>query len=338
MEFNDLKCPACNTPLESDDDIVVCPVCGAPHHRECYEETGHCYFESKHKENFDYDEYIKKKQAEKQSAQSFSDSNAQSSVKCQKCGTFNPGSAFYCNKCGAPLNFQQTSASNQNQGGMPPFGMPLNFDPMAGMNPNEEIDDGVTAGETAKYIQTNTPYFLRIFANIRDNNKSRFNISAFLFTGGYMLYRKMYKLGAIFTIIVGGLILAALLIQTLPVFGWYEILENASKSIETNSILEASSQIVDNISLLPIDKQTIFYLPLILSSLRFPFMIIAGCITNKAYFKDCIKKIKKIKDETNGNEQEINIKIKEKGGINFKIAVVVFICYMLINYIPYFFI
>ena len=67
-------------------------------------------------------------------------------------------------------------------------------------------------------------------------------------------------------------------------------------------------------------------------------MIIAGCITNKAYFKDCIKKIKKIKDETNGNEQEINIKIKEKGGINFKIAVVVFICYMLINYIPYFFI
>lgn len=337
MEFNGLKCPACNTPLESDDDIVVCPICGAPHHRECYEESGHCYFEGKHKENFDYDEYIKEKEAQNQSAQEYENSYTQSS-KCQKCGTVNPPAAFYCNKCGAPLNFQQTSSTYQNQGGASPFGMGISFDPMAGMNPKEEIDDGVTAGETAKYIQTNTPYFLRIFANIRDNNKSRFNFSAFLFTGGYMLYRKMYKLGTIFTIIVGGLILAALIIQTLPVFGWYEILESASKNIETNSIMESSRQIVDNISLLPFEKQIIFYLPLILSSLRFPFMIIAGCITNKAYFKDCINKIKKIKTETELSEQEINKKIKEKGGLNFKIAVVVFICYMFINYIPYFFI
>lgn len=336
MEFNGLKCPACNTPLESDDDIVVCPVCGAPHHRECYEESGHCYFENRHKDNFDYDEYIKEKQAKEQFAQGEGSNNAQG-IKCQRCGKDNPSAAFYCNKCGSPLNFQQTGTANQNQGGMP-FGMPMSFDPMAGINPKEEIDDGVTAGEAAKYIQTNTPYFLRIFANIRDNNKSRFNFSAFLFTGGYMLYRKMYKIGTIFTIIMGGLILASLLIQTLPVFGWYEIFEGASNNIDTINAVEAYSQIIDNVSLLPYDKQLIFYLPVVLSALRFPFMIIAGCIANKSYFKDCIKKIKKIKSETISGEQEVNKKIQEKGGLNFKIALVIFICYMLVNYIPYFFI
>ncbi len=337
MEYNGLKCPACNTPLESDDDIVVCPVCGAPHHRECYEDTGHCYFESKHNDNFDYNEYIKEKQSENQSAKG-TDTNDKQSIKCQKCGTDNPSTSFYCSKCGAPLNFQQTSSAGQNQTGMPPFGMPVNFDPMAGINPKEEIDDGVTAGEAAKYIQTNTPYFLRIFTNIRDNNKSKFNFSAFLFSGGYMLYRKMYKIGTIFTIIVGGLILASLLIETLPSFGWYEIFENALKNVETNSIFDASREIIYNISMLSYDKQIIFYLPLVLSVLKFPFMIIAGCIANKSYFKDCIRKIKKIKSETNGNEHEINKKIQQQGGLNVKIAVAVFICYMLINYIPLFFV
>ena len=30
-------CEGCGRPLALTDDIVVCPDCGAPYHRECYE-------------------------------------------------------------------------------------------------------------------------------------------------------------------------------------------------------------------------------------------------------------------------------------------------------------
>ncbi len=33
-------CEGCGKPLTLQDDIVVCPDCGAPYHRTCYEKMG----------------------------------------------------------------------------------------------------------------------------------------------------------------------------------------------------------------------------------------------------------------------------------------------------------
>mgnify|MGYP000169958290 CR=1 FL=1 len=33
-------CEGCGKPLTLQDDIVVCPDCGAPYHRTCYEKNG----------------------------------------------------------------------------------------------------------------------------------------------------------------------------------------------------------------------------------------------------------------------------------------------------------
>ena len=35
-------CEGCGRPLALTDDIVVCPDCGAPYHRSCYEKMGLC--------------------------------------------------------------------------------------------------------------------------------------------------------------------------------------------------------------------------------------------------------------------------------------------------------
>ena len=35
-------CEGCGKPLTLQDDIVVCPDCGAPYHRDCYEKLGRC--------------------------------------------------------------------------------------------------------------------------------------------------------------------------------------------------------------------------------------------------------------------------------------------------------
>lgn len=46
--YSGLCCPVCKVKFKDDDDIVVCPVCGAPHHRECYNQIRHCAYEQFH--------------------------------------------------------------------------------------------------------------------------------------------------------------------------------------------------------------------------------------------------------------------------------------------------
>ena len=51
MKYTNYKCPVCNNQFTEDDDIVVCPECGTPHHRECYIQNGECANTDKHGTN-----------------------------------------------------------------------------------------------------------------------------------------------------------------------------------------------------------------------------------------------------------------------------------------------
>lgn len=51
MKYTNYKCPVCGNQFIEDDDIVVCPDCGTPHHRECYKENGRCFNWDKHGTN-----------------------------------------------------------------------------------------------------------------------------------------------------------------------------------------------------------------------------------------------------------------------------------------------
>ena len=48
LKIEGCSCARCKAYLFSEDDIVYCPVCGAPHHRECYNALGHCALEELH--------------------------------------------------------------------------------------------------------------------------------------------------------------------------------------------------------------------------------------------------------------------------------------------------
>ena len=51
MNYKNYKCPICNNQFTEEDDVVVCPECGTPHHRECYTENGKCANWDKHGTN-----------------------------------------------------------------------------------------------------------------------------------------------------------------------------------------------------------------------------------------------------------------------------------------------
>lgn len=48
------KCPVCKNNFAQEDDVVFCPICGTPHHRECYNSIGHCFNSPKHGTDFEY--------------------------------------------------------------------------------------------------------------------------------------------------------------------------------------------------------------------------------------------------------------------------------------------
>ena len=52
MNYSGKICDGCREPLENGDDIVVCPVCGTPQHRSCYEKNHKCVNEYLHSTGF----------------------------------------------------------------------------------------------------------------------------------------------------------------------------------------------------------------------------------------------------------------------------------------------
>lgn len=346
MEFTEYKCPVCGEQFKKGDDIVVCPECGTPHHRECYEKEGHCHFADRHGDDFSF-EKEQAEEADKQAEQN--DENG--TVICKRCRTENPKELFYCSNCGAPLygnneeaqNFGQNQNNgqpnpnfNQNQG-MPPFGVPFGqanpqmaaaFDPMAGMKSDEPLVDDITAGEAAKFIGKNTPYYLRVFSFIKKFKKSRFNFTAFILSGIYFLYRKMYALGILFSVLTFGSTIASGYIRTLP--AWQNIYNNLLQAQKTGQIVSFTNNFG-----LSTEDFLLFISPLIANVISMAVMVICGLIANKCYYNHSIKKIKKIKSTT--DKELLTEALETKGGVNLPLAISIVVALIIANYLPIFF-
>ena len=56
--FTNKLCPVCEKRFGEKDDIVVCPECGTPHHRECYAKNNSCGLVTYHVEGFEWNGQI----------------------------------------------------------------------------------------------------------------------------------------------------------------------------------------------------------------------------------------------------------------------------------------
>lgn len=325
MDYENLKCPVCEEKFKKGDDIVVCPECGTPHHRQCYESMGKCFFEDKHSDDFSYSEdYCQTEENETET-----ETHNDDAVECPRCKAKNPKDSFYCGKCGFPLGINTNQNNQQQQAAN--FYNPL--DPMAGVNPEYKLSDDVTAGEASKFAQKSTQYFSRVFYNIKEFGRGRFNFCAFLFSGGYLLYRKMYKIGTVLTVIMGLLLVAS---------AYFNIAYNVSYDFVTeySKIAESTTAYSYNDMLmfyqqaffkLDTIQQVLLILDIICSVVNFALKIIIGVKANRWYFNHTIKEISKIKKSGTVSVQEA---IETKGGVNFALALSLMIAYIVISYLP----
>ena len=182
--YTDHECIICKEKFKDSDDIVVCPECGTPYHRECYLKEGKCINTVLHEEKKSYTE---QKTAEPK--------------KCPVCMAENSPEAFICERCGSSLlsgmeddsrqeqDFEQ--ASQHNSGGFTGFTFDPN-DKYCGLDPNEMLTEDINVEEAAEFVGTNIPYYLMLFKRMKDTGKKiTFNLVCILFPQFFFAHRKM---------------------------------------------------------------------------------------------------------------------------------------------------
>lgn len=176
LKIEGRKCVVCQSYLFDDDDIVFCPECGAPHHRDCYDAVGHCNLEHLHgtAEQYRAEDEAKNEEEDVQTA------NWEKRL-CYRCGReITQQNAQFCPFCSAPV---------QN--------IPFNLDPQINLGLNDELEDGVSAKEAAQMVAMNTVRYIPKFKKLSKGKKVSWNWAAFLLPHGWFAFRKMYLISAL---------------------------------------------------------------------------------------------------------------------------------------------
>lgn len=219
MNYNNQPCPACGRLMTDKDDVVVCPVCATPQHRECWAENGKCANDALHASGYIWEREKTAATAEEPAneqqdgirichicgSENPSDilhcgncgalfgeqkQNNTDSKKCAFCGKVNSDDALHCNQCGAPLSANATSTAFF--GGTPYI---------AGTNiPADEKIGENTAGDLAIYTRASAGRYVKKFKRFESGKKFSFNFAALFFSPGWFFYRKLYKAGIFFLV------------------------------------------------------------------------------------------------------------------------------------------
>jgi ribosomal protein L40E len=99
MRYTGNICDGCNEPLLDSDDIVVCPECGTPQHRHCYDKNNQCVNAYLHDEGFSWQGTISEKTSAESSTLVNEDKNGEDII-CPNCKQSNPSGTEVCRHCG----------------------------------------------------------------------------------------------------------------------------------------------------------------------------------------------------------------------------------------------
>ncbi len=230
-------CPVCNRKFQETDDIVACPECGAPHHRECWKQEGHCHFAADHGTSRQWKRPQEPSGVPEHpgaptdgTASSHTAPSAAGGRVCPRCGQNNVEFAEFCSRCGQELSPAEWKSGNtrqqtppppyQSPAGPPPPGntyysggygeyAPIRMpaaDPLGGVPQDEEID-GEKAVNLAAFVGPNSSYYLpRFYKMAKQGSRLSWNWPAFLIPSYWLLYRKQYA--------AGGAVLALTVIKT----------------------------------------------------------------------------------------------------------------------------
>lgn len=304
LKTKGVTCVRCHAYLFEDDDAVYCPVCGAPHHRECYNEIGHCALEALHGTDKQYDKLKTAEEVcpENEAGREHTGENAEGEITCQMCHESYDFSLNACPKCGAP-NIAKAGGSF------------VSFDFLGGVPADCDIGDGVTAEEAKRLVAANTPRYIPKFAVLNKNNRTSWNWMAFFFPCAWMLSRKMYKSG-----VVAGLLTVTASLLYLPLSNAIYNLGYVGNETYTDIINNALLHLSDI-------GAAVMIFALIGLVLNFAIRIVSGIFGDYIYKSYTIETVKKIRNES----EDMDYDYRKKGGVNMLLFLIGF---MAVEYLP----
>ncbi len=192
------ECPFCNEIFKEGDDVVVCPECGTPHHRECWKQHGECANVSMHGSDYTWSASVQRVAESSDSENTNPESASDTDVPrlfCRRCGHKINSDSVFCSYCGTPVFGAFPTEDEQSN----PVFQAVSTEP--DFDDNEEID-GITIKEWKTYIGQNYGYYIYSFKHQDETGKkTSFTIGALLFPFIYFLYRKVWGVAAIAAII-----------------------------------------------------------------------------------------------------------------------------------------
>ena len=295
--YTGAKCLVCDEAFKDGDDIVVCPDCGTPYHRDCYKQAGKCINDELHEKGGSW-----KKAAEE----------ALNGSRCRRCGYNNDKDKLFCESCGTPLHETDEQAADRerkegtyrdgepNEGRVEysPFGERTVYD-------KDSVIDGIKLEDYAGYVKNNPFTFLMSFIRFgKYGGKLSLNLGAFLFPEVYYLFRKMKVIGVISLIVCAAL--------TIPVM------------IANFAVGYAGMQIA-----FKFDVNSTFFITL--STFCWyglmAWRVASGLLANYFYYKQAKSDINEIR-KTSEDEKEIKERLAAKGGISWPAALIGYSMFM----------
>ena len=177
--FENKLCPICRARFTDKADVVVCPICGTPHHRVCYEIRGKCGLENLHESGFVWNGRLPDEPEPVQSQpQNPVENNTQSDQNTTNEQDVDPMMEMF----------------GDADAGFNSFLKKLS-DPALG-------EDGVSMKELTAYAATSSFHYGRAFDIFRTNiggkkRKVFFNLASGFLAPAFQFYRKMDIFGAI---------------------------------------------------------------------------------------------------------------------------------------------
>lgn len=336
MNYIGIDCAYCGKKFEQTDDIVVCPICGTPHHRSCWNENGRCVNEEKHIEGFIWQTSY----PDRQPAQVV-DKNKKI---CPVCGQENQPFEPDCIRCGERLKnphipqLIRTEPQNRNWNQAPeykynPYHNVYAQDARTVYGENTEIDS-IPVTEAAEYIQKDsTKYIGKFIAMNEKKTKFSWNWSAALAGVYWCFYRKMIGLG----IAIVAIIFSVNLVAGTATVAAYEKMKPEVYSEYTEIVADIDNALTNADSTSFYTDNYELYIKYVMSPITVTANIISvatslivsiilGFFGNYFYKKKMIKDINTIRQVATDN-MVYHIYLKQKGNV----SVVNLLMPMLIN-------
>ena len=187
-------CTSCRNIFKDSDEIVVCPQCGSPYHKDCYKLEGKCINTLLHESGSDW-----------HPEPVIIPGASRPETVCPNCGAHNSAEALFCTTCGRSLDAGRFADSRPAPQHTPQSAVPnQQYDPYGSarsaaspllnvqtVSADTDVDSN-TVGEYTKYVGVKYYYYIPKFLKFaKQGGKASFNVPAFFFPHVWFFYRKM---------------------------------------------------------------------------------------------------------------------------------------------------